>query len=62
LALVYVAVTTVAIGGTPLIHKLGSDVKAIQVEGVLVGLLLFLGAQVTWSLFVESWRDSRPTP
>jgi hypothetical protein len=57
LAGLYALVTAVAIGGTPLINDLGFEVKAIQIEGVLIALLLFLGAQLAWLLFVESWRN-----
>ncbi len=60
IALVYAAAAVVAIGGTPLVSRLGFDATAILIEGVLVAVLLFLGAQATWSVFVESWTSTEP--
>ena len=55
LAVLYVATVVIAVGGPELVENLGFDARAIEIEAVLTGLLLFLGAQVTWALFVVSW-------
>jgi hypothetical protein len=56
LAVLYVATVVIAVGGPELVENMGFGVRAIEIEAVLTGLLLFLGAQVTWALFVVSWE------
>ncbi|MEA2684917.1 MAG: hypothetical protein QOE93_112 [Actinomycetota bacterium] len=53
---VYVCIAAVAAGGGELTDALGLGERALVVEGMLVGLLLFLGAQFAWTLFSQSRR------
>ncbi len=53
---VYAAIFIVAAGGAPLTDALGLGKRALVVEGMLVGLLLFMGAQLAWTLFAQTRR------
>ncbi|MEA2932177.1 MAG: hypothetical protein QOI56_962 [Actinomycetota bacterium] len=54
LVAVYVCIAVVAVGGGPLTRSLGMGRRALVVEGLLVGLLLFMGAQFAWTLFART--------
>lgn len=54
MVVVYLCIAGVAAGGGPLTESLGLGRKALVVEGALVGLLLFMGAQFAWTLFAQN--------
>ena len=58
MVVVYLCIAGVAAGGAPLTEELHLGRRALVVEGSLVGLLLFMGAQFAWTLFAQSRRPT----
>ena len=56
LFVLYFLIAVVAAGGSDLIQALGMGLVPLEIEGVLVGSELLLGAHFAWSLFVEAGR------
>jgi hypothetical protein len=53
----YVLVALVAFSPS-LVHSLGVDAAALQVEGVFLALLVFLGVNMTWVQFAQISDES----
>ena len=58
MVVVYLCIAAVAAGGSRLTDDLGLGRRALVVEGGLVGLLLFTGAQFAWALFSQERRPA----